>query len=81
MGKKLVEKKIFFSILAGIMIGSATVVSANQAIEAIQNHKIKVRLNGSIQTFKDEKTGEVTKRWEGSYYLYYVHFVNFFMLP
>lgn len=46
-------------IIVGIMIGGATIVCANQAIQAIQNTEIKVSLNGQIQEFKDETTGEV----------------------
>jgi hypothetical protein len=40
------------------VIGGLTVVGANQAIQAIQNTEIKVSLNGQIQEFKDELTGE-----------------------
>ncbi len=46
-------------LLAGMIIGGATVVGANQAIQALQNTEIKVSLNGQVQTFKDETTGEV----------------------
>ena len=45
--------------LAGIMIGSLTIVGANQTIQAIQNTGIKVSINGQVQEFKDESTGEV----------------------
>ncbi len=51
--------KLIGGFLAGIMIGGATIVCANQAIQALQNTEIKVSLNGAIQTFKDETTGEV----------------------
>lgn len=46
-------------IIVGIMIGSATIVYANQAIQALQNTEIKVSLNGQIQEFRDETTGEI----------------------
>ena len=51
--------KVILGTVAGIMIGGLTVVGANQAIQAIQNTEIKVSLNGQIQEFKDETTGEV----------------------
>ena len=50
--------KLVGGLLAGMIIGGATVVGANQAIQAIQNTEIKVSLNGKIQEFKDETTGE-----------------------
>ncbi len=51
--------KLICGFLAGMMIGGATIVCANQAIQALQNTELKVRLNGEIQIFKDETTGEV----------------------
>lgn len=51
--------KVICGTLAGIMIGAITIVGANQAIQAIQNTNIKVSLNGQVQTFKDETTGEI----------------------
>ncbi len=51
--------KLIGGFLAGMMIGGVTIVYANQAIQALQNTEIKVSLNGAIQTFKDETTGEV----------------------
>ncbi len=45
--------------VASFILGSATIVGANQAIQAMQNTEIKISLNGEIQTFKDETTGEV----------------------
>lgn len=51
--------KLIGGLIAGILIGSATIVGANQAIQAIQNTEIKVSLNGQVQEFKDETTGEV----------------------
>ena len=51
--------KLLGGILAGMLIGGVTVVGANQAIQAIQNTEIKVSLNGQVQEFKDETTGEV----------------------
>ncbi len=51
--------KLVGGLLAGMIIGGATVVGANQAIQALQNTEIKVSLNGQVQTFKDETTGEV----------------------
>jgi len=42
----------------GFLAGSLTIVGANQAIQAMQNTEIKVSLNGQIQEFKDETTGE-----------------------
>ncbi len=50
--------KLVGGLLAGMIIGGATVVGANQAIQALQNTEIKVSLNGQIQEFKDETTGE-----------------------
>ncbi len=50
--------KVILGTFAGIMIGGITVVGANQAIQAMQNTELKVNLNGQIQTFKDETTGE-----------------------
>ena len=58
MQKNSGNLKLVGGLLAGIIIGGATVVGANQAIQAIQNTEIKVSLNGQIQTFKDETTGE-----------------------
>jgi hypothetical protein len=52
------DLKVIFGALAGFMIGGFTVVGANQAIQAIQNTEIKVSLNGQVQEFKDETTGE-----------------------
>lgn len=51
--------KIILGTVAGIMIGGLTVVGANQAIQALQNTDIKISLNGQVQKFKDETTGEV----------------------
>ncbi len=51
--------KLVGGLIAGILIGSATIVGANQSIQAIQNTEIKVSLNGQVQEFKDETTGEV----------------------
>ena len=51
--------KVILGTVAGIMIGGLTVVGANQAIQAMQNTEIKVSLNGQIQEFKDETTGEI----------------------
>jgi hypothetical protein len=45
-------------ILGGILLGSLTVAGANQVIQATQNTEIKVSLNGQVQSFKDETTGE-----------------------
>jgi len=50
--------KLIGGLIAGVMIGGTTVVGANQAIQALQNTEIKVSLNGKIQEFKDETTGE-----------------------
>ncbi len=50
--------KFVSGIALGIMIGGLSVVGANQAIQAIQNTEIKVTLNGKLQEFRDEKTGE-----------------------
>ena len=51
--------KVVCGTIAGFVLGSITIVGANQAIQAIQNTEIKVSLNGLVQTFKDETTGEV----------------------
>ncbi len=50
--------KMISCALAGVMIGGISVVCANQAIQAMQNTEIKVSLNGQVQEFKDETTGE-----------------------
>ncbi len=51
--------KSVLGVVVGAIIGGLTVVTANQAIQAMQNTEIKVSLNGEVQTFKDETTGEV----------------------
>ena len=51
--------KVVCGTLAGFMIGGLTVVGANQAIQAIQNTEIKISLNGQVQKFQDEITGEI----------------------
>ena len=58
MNKTSNNLKVVCGTLVGIMVGGLTVVGANQAIQAIQNTEIKVSLNGQVQTFKDEITGE-----------------------
>jgi len=58
MKKENGNYKLIGSLVAGIVIGSTTIVCANQAIQAIQNDQIKVSLNGQVQEFKDETTGE-----------------------
>ena len=50
--------KVICGTLAGFILGGLTIAGANQAIQAIQNTEIKVSLNGTIQNFKDETTGE-----------------------
>ncbi len=45
--------------VAGLVIGTTVIVGANQAIQAIQNTQVKIKLDGKIQNFKDESTGEV----------------------
>ena len=50
--------KIIISAIAGIMVGSLSVVGANQAIQAIQNTEVKIQLNGMVQDFVDVSTGE-----------------------
>ena len=50
--------KVVCGTLAGFILGGLTVVGANQAIQAIQNTNIRISLNGEIQEFKDESTGE-----------------------
>ena len=55
VGKKV---KLVFTGTVGVLVGSLAIVGANQAIQAIQNDQIKVSLNGEIQVFKDENTGE-----------------------
>ena len=51
--------KFVSGIIIGTLIGGASIVCANQTIQAIQNNQIKVSLNGQVQIFKDENTGEV----------------------
>ena len=50
--------KVILGTIAGVLIGGMTVVIANQTIQALQNTGIKISLNGEIQEFKDETTGE-----------------------
>ena len=52
------KAKLILTALASFALGSVTVVGANQAIKAMQNTEIKVKLDGIVQTFKDETTGE-----------------------
>jgi len=52
------KNRFLIGCVVGIIIGSVTLVCANQAIQAIQNTEIKVSLNGQLQDFKDETTGE-----------------------
>jgi len=58
MKKENGNYKLIGGLVAGIVIGSTTIVCANQAIQAMQNTEIKVSLDGDIQEFKDETTGE-----------------------
>ena len=52
-------KKILFVIaLISVVLLCLAIAGANQEIRAIQNDQIKVSLNGAIQEFKDETTGE-----------------------
>ncbi len=51
--------KMILTGMAGAILGCATIVGANQAIQAIQNTEVKVYLNGRNQVFKDETTGEM----------------------
>ncbi len=55
---KTVFKMISISAVS-FLLGGLAVVSAGQAIQAIQNDQIKVSLNGVVQIFKDETTGEI----------------------
>ncbi len=50
--------KVILGTIAGFILGGATIVCANQAIQAIQNTEIKISLNGQVQEFADEATGE-----------------------
>lgn len=45
--------------MIGFMLGGLTISGANQVIQAIQNTEVKVSLNGQIQEFRDETTGEI----------------------
>ena len=50
----------FISGLAvGFVLGSTIIAGANQAIQAILNNQVKVSLDGKVQTFRDETTGEL----------------------
>ena len=51
--------KLIGGLVVGMIIGGATIVGANQYIQAMQNTEIKVSLNGQVQEFKDETTGEI----------------------
>lgn len=50
--------KYILGCVTGFVLGSITIVCASEAIRAIQNTDIKVRLNGRIQELTDETTGE-----------------------
>ena len=50
--------KIICASIVSFILGSATVVCANQAIQAMQNTEIKVNVDGKIQEFRDEITNE-----------------------
>lgn len=52
-------KTLCCGLTAGIIIGGLTVTGANQAIQVMQNDQIKIKLNGKVQTFRDEITGEI----------------------
>ena len=43
--------KVILGTIAGAMVVGLTVVGANQAIQVMQNTKIKVSLNGQVQEF------------------------------
>lgn len=51
--------KVICGALVGFILGGYTVLGANQTIQAILNNQIKISLNGQVQTFKDELTGEI----------------------
>ena len=51
--------KIIGASIISFILGSVTIVCANQAIQAVQNTEIKVDLDGQIHEFRDEKTGEI----------------------
>ncbi len=54
------SKKMIASVIVGILLGGATIgFAANNYVQALLNQEIKVSLNGVVQTFKDETTGEV----------------------
>ncbi len=59
MKKYVLKSQVIIALLFGIILGCTTFVGANQAIQAIQNTEIKVSLNGKVQEFKDESTGEI----------------------
>ena len=50
--------KVICAFILGIMVGGATVVCANEAIQAILNQNVKIVLNGEVQEFHDAKTNE-----------------------
>ncbi len=50
--------KVIGASIISFILGSMTIVFANQAIQAMQNTEIKVNLNGKTQEFKDEITNE-----------------------
>ena len=50
--------KILSAVMIGCLLGSVAIVFANQAIQAMQNTEIKISLNGDVQEFIDETTGE-----------------------
>ncbi len=52
------KKGFLLGLMVGLVIACATFVFANSQIQAILNDQIKVSLDGEIQVFKDETTGE-----------------------
>ena len=52
------NKRFLLGLITGVALTGTTLVFANMQIQAILNQQIKVSLNGQVQEFKDETTGE-----------------------
>ena len=53
------KRMLVLGIVVGFILGGALSVFASSVIQAILNDQVKVLLNGEVQTFVDETTGEM----------------------
>ena len=56
------KRMLALGIVVGFIFGGALSVFASSVIQAILNDQVKVLLNGEVQTFVDETTGEMTTK-------------------